>query len=149
MASLLLLRYSLSDVLFWPLVAGMLFSLYIAKRTRESSVRNRATMAFLTLLSAFAILHIPQLVKPYFGGGVLVIAARFTDYVAYLSGEGWLSQIWLISPVVDGVKIWTKTRIWESRELKWLLHAIVILGFLWLALSFIVGQPGRAFGMPS
>jgi len=142
MASLVLLRYSLSNVLFWPLVAGMLFSLYIAERTRESSVWNRATMAFLVLLSAFVTLYIPQLVKPYFGDGVLVIAARFTDFVAYRSGEGWLSQLWLISPVVDGVKIWTKTRIWESRELKWLLHAIVILGFLWLALSFIFGQSG-------
>jgi hypothetical protein len=61
-------------------------------------------------------------------------------------GKGWLSLIWLTSLVVDGVTRWTETRIWEARDFSKLLDFIALAGFLGLFLSFVTGQPIKAFG---
>jgi hypothetical protein len=97
----------MSNVLWLPLVFGMLLSLWITFRTEEA-VKSRAIIAFFALLIAFLILYVPQLMVPTVVSSLTTLGLRATDFVGYILGEGWLSQIWLSSLIVDGIISWTK-----------------------------------------
>lgn len=138
--SLRVYRGSMSNVLWLPLVAGMLDSAYIAWRT-VGRVRIRGIIAFVAVGALFSLVYVPELV-----GGWVALGLRISDFVAYVLGEGWLSVVWLAAMVLTAIRRFTKTRIWESERVALVLDGVVVLGFAWIFWSFITGHPMKAFG---
>jgi hypothetical protein len=130
----------MSNVLWFPLVLGILLSAYIAYRTHDR-VRRRAIGACAAVVAAFSLTYVPEL-----SGEYAIFGTRITDFVAYTIGEGSLSQVWLSAIVVDAIRRFTRTRVGEVGWLGWMLDATVILGFAWVFWSFITGHPIEAFG---
>lgn len=100
----------------------------------------RAIAVLIVLIAIFSLTYVPEL-----SGEYAIFGTRITDFVAYVLGEGWLSQVWLTAIVLDAIKRFTRTQIREAEWIGLALDAIVILGFAWLFWSFITGHPIRAF----
>jgi len=130
----------MSNVLWLPLVLGMVMSAYITYRT-IANVRLRAIVAFVVVAAVFALMYVPELASDWSWIGV-----RTTDFVGYVLGESWLSQLWLIAVVVDLIRRFTRTQIREAGWIGTVLDVIAGLGLLWLFWSFITGHPINAFG---
>jgi hypothetical protein len=130
-------------------MVGIVYSLGIAFLTKTTTVKSRATIMFIALLIVFLILYVPQSMVPFVGSSLatslVTLGLRVTDFVGYIMGEGWLSQIWLILLIVNGITYWTRTRKREARVLKNLLYVIFILGILLILCSFLIGHPIKAF----
>jgi len=135
----------LSDVLWLPLVIGIILSFLIARRTRDR-VQLKATIAFGILVIVFAVLYLSDLASQFVGRQVVASGVGLTDAIGYVFGEGWLSTVVLTSMIVNGLRRWTGTLIWESKVLADILDIIVLAGFGWLLWSFATGHPSRVFG---
>jgi len=108
-------------------------------------VQAKAVLVFMLLFIAFILLCVPDLVE-YREAPIQVFDRRLNQFIAYVFGEGWLSQLWLTSLIVGPAIRFTRARIVEKKVLTYLLGFLVIVSLVWVFFSFIFGQPMKALG---
>jgi hypothetical protein len=130
----------MSNVLFWPLLLGMVLAVIILWRADSPWVRARAVLMFLLYPFILILLYFPSYLalQPSL---LATFGTSFTDGVAYFSGEELLGQLWLASLIADFTIGFTRTRVGILRNIQQVLdfavYAGIVVIFLW-KMGFIV-----------